>query len=174
MTRYGIVPGVALAAILASVVPAWAAAPAEPAYLKTADRAMIRSWLAGHPGYRLTTDADCRCDQRIRDLRTSSGAWPAQRDFHPYFARGDFNRDRHEDIALGVRAVGERGQFRVLILSRYAKPYLSDRFLLGEAIFYGPPRPKPYLLLVGRFETEAGSLEPTRGGGYRYAPSDCC
>jgi hypothetical protein len=135
---------------------------------------MIRSWLAVHPEYRLAIDVDCRCDQHIRELRTGSDGWPAQKDFHPYFARGDFNHDRQEDIALGVRAAGERGQFRVLILSKSAKPYLSDPFLLGDAIFYGPPRAKPHLLLVGGFETEVGSLEPLRDGGYLYEPSDCC
>ena len=62
----------------------------------------------------------------------------------------------------------------MLILSRAANPFLSDPFLLGEAIFYGPPAGTPYRLLVGPFETEVGSFEPLRGGGYRYKPSDCC
>ena len=165
----------ALAAVLVGPEQPRAAAPAEPAYLKPADRSMVRQWLAAHPGYRLATDADCRCDDDIRQMRDPklSGALSAP-DFHPYYARGDFDRDGHQDLALGVHSSGERGQFRVLVLSKVAKPFLSDPFLLGEAIFRSRPGTKPDLLLVGRFETEAGSLEPRRAGGYRYVPSDCC
>ena len=174
MRRYATTLGVALAAALAGLATARGGGPAEPAYLKPADRAMVRQWLAVHPGYRLAIDADCRCDQDIQRTRKPTDGWPVRPDFHPYFARGDFNHDRHEDIALGVHATGERGQFRVLILSKAAKPYLSDPFLFGDAIFYGPSGRKPYLLLVGPFEAEVGSLEPLRSGGYRYEPSDCC
>jgi len=167
--------GVALAVALAGAGPARAAEPAEPAYLKPADRPMVRQWLVAHPGYRLATDADCRCDDDIRRMRDpkESGAW-AERDFHPYIARGDFDRDGRQDLALGVHSAGERGQFRVLVLSKAAKPFLSDPFLLGDAIFRSRSGTKPDLLLVGAFETEVGSLEPRRGGGYRYVPSDCC
>jgi len=161
--------------VASTAAPMEAAVASEPAHLKAADRPMVRQWLAAHPGYRLVTDADCRCDDDLRRMRDpkESGAW-ADRDFHPYFARGDFDRDGLEDLALGVHAAGERGQFRVLVLSKVAKPFLSDPFLLGDAIFRSRPGIKPVLLLVGAFETEVGNLEPRRGGGYRYVPSDCC
>lgn len=177
MSRLTTMLSIALVAALAGAGSTRAAAPAEPAYLKPAERPLIRQWLAAHPGYRLAIDADCRCDDDIRRMRDPklSGAW-AERDFHPYIARGDFDRDGREDLALGVHASGERGQFRVLVLSKAAKPFLSDPFLLGDAIFRSRPGIKPVLLLVGAFETEVGSLEPRRGGGYRYVPADddCC
>jgi hypothetical protein len=167
--------GLALVAAPAGQGMARAAASAEPAYLTPADRPMVRQWLAAHPGYRLLTDDDCRCDDDIRGMRHPkiSGRW-AKPDFHPYYTRGDFDRDGRQDLAVGVHSSGERGQFRVLVLSKVAKPFLSDPFLLGDAIFKSRPGTKPDLLLVGGFETEVGSLEPKRGGGYRYVPSDCC
>jgi hypothetical protein len=164
-------------ALVAGQGAARAAAPAEPAYLTAADRPMVRQWLAAHPGYRLATDTDCRCDDDIHRMRDPklSGTFAEPR-FHPYYARGDFDLDGRQDLALGVHSSGERGQFRVLVLSKTAKPFLSDPFLLGDAIFTDRRGIKYDRLLVGGFETEVGSLEPRRGGGYRFVPpdDDCC
>jgi hypothetical protein len=35
----------------------------------------------------------------------------------------------------------------------------------GQGLFFGPPRPKPYRLLIGGFESEAAILVP-RGRSY--------
>jgi hypothetical protein len=40
----------------------------------------------------------------------------------------------------------------------FVKPGLD---LKGQGLFYGPPRPKPYRLLIGRFEAEGATLSPS-------------
>jgi len=38
-------------------------------------------------------------------------------------------------------------------------------------LFYGPPRPKPYRLLLGPFESDSGGLLIPHGRGYKWDES---
>jgi hypothetical protein len=131
---------------------------------------VLENWFKAHPGYRLATDAYCKCDEDIRNLRSGSGGgWRAVPDYHPYVATGDFNGDGKEDFAVLVLKKSAAGSSFALAVfngplaatnekEAFFEENLPDS---GQALFFGPPRPKPYRLVVGRFESDSGfRLEP--------------
>jgi hypothetical protein len=133
---------------------------------------VLKRWFAQNPGYRLATDQDCHCDSDLVEIRTvSSGAWKADPTYHPYYTTGDFNWDGKEDFAVGVVAAKIPDKFRVVIFHGSFGPkhsaraaFVSELLLLGQGMFYGPPRPMPYMLVVGAFESEGALLKPTPKG----------
>ncbi len=44
----------------------------------------------------------------------------------------------------------------------------SGMDLKYSGLFYGPPRPKPYRLLLGPFESDSGALLIPHGRSYRW------
>jgi len=144
-------------------------------HILNAEQSSVASaWLTDHPEYRLATDRDCACDEDIQTMRAGSGGvWKPFPDYHPYVATGDFNGDGITDFAVVV--ITKRGvhDFALVVFNG---PVDSQRpiaafiglqgNLAGAGLFYGPPRPKPYRLVVGRFESEGVVLQP-RGKTYR-------
>ena len=156
-------------------LPALVAKPATlPAYVEPTARAVILRWLSAHPGFHVIDDRDCGCDDDLTTQRRGSGGvWQANTNYHPYYVVGDFNGKDSNDLAIGVRRSSTGARFQVLIINNYrskrADPthvYLSKPFGDGEALFYGPPRPKPYRLLIGGFGSEGQLFIPQRSGGY--------
>lgn len=103
----------------------------------------------------------------------SGGAWKPVPDYHPYIATGDFNGDGIRDFAVAVIDKSTR-KFTVLVFNGpFDHPSVAPSFidpnidLQGRGFFYGSPRPKPYRLVVGRFEAEGALLQP-HGKTYRY------
>jgi hypothetical protein len=129
-----------------------------PDYVPALHRAVIERWLAANHAYRVATDADCKCKDEIAALRAGTrGAWGPQPDFHPYYTSGDFNGDGSEDFAVIFLHTGNAQKSLLAIFNgpfpadRPNRPvYLSRKYALP--LFYGPPRPKPYLLVAGKFE----------------------
>jgi hypothetical protein len=165
----------ALAVLLACgvmfVEPAWGAHELTPKQKEVLD-----FWLQHHKGYRLANDADCDCAADIREMRLgSSGVWKPAPGYHPYVVSGDFNGDGETDFAVVVVKRSKREHtFSLLVFngpfesSDVAPAFLdTDLDLKGSGLFYGPPRPKPYRLVVGRFEAEGEILIP-HGRKYRY------
>src|SRR5689334_19972505 len=68
--------------------------------LTAAQEKVLAAWLSQHSEYRAATDADCECDNDIREMRTRS--YETVPDYHPYRATGDFNGDGVEDFAVIV------------------------------------------------------------------------
>ena len=144
--------------------------------LTEAERAVVDSWLKKHPQYRAATDSDCDCATDIRTIREQGygGKWKAVRDYHPYMATGDFNGDGVEDFAIAVVDRSRKAQkFALLVFngpfdsSDVAPAYLESKVdLRATGMFFGPPRPKPYRLVIGPFESEGYILIP-RGKTYR-------
>jgi hypothetical protein len=99
------------------------------------------------------------------------GVWKARPNYHPYYVVGDFNGDGVPDIAVGVVDQTAPGMFRVAIFNGpFAKhstseaAFLSPPRRLGQGMFFGTPRPKPHMLVVGAFESEDAVLKPTPKG----------
>jgi|SRR5579862_2992587 len=149
-----------------------------PSYVAPRHRHAIAAWLSHHPTYRLAVDADCSCADDIAHVRAgNSPEWPPLPDYHPYYTVGDFRGDGAEDVAVGVISPQHRDKFRVLIIhgaptkGRSAQTFLSEELDLRQGLFYGAPRPKPWRLLVGPFESDGVTLEPTPGG-YKFSNED--
>lgn len=147
-----------------------------PEYIAPAQQAVLRAWLSTHPEYRVALDKDCNCADDIASMRKGSGGvWKARPHYHPYYAEGDFNGDKKTDFAVVLIKSSDNGKhFLTIFNGPYAigsqPAYLSA---VGGALFFGAPRPKPYRLLVGEFESEGAILEP-KGATYELVGGDCC
>jgi hypothetical protein len=136
---------------------------------------LVAAWLASHPEYRAATDADCGCEDDISQMRAGyGGIWKPMPDYHPYVVTGDFNNDGATDFAIVLIDRGKpAGQYAVLIFSGPLRvPDQRPAFfkagldLKYHGFFYGPPRKKPYRLVLGRFEAE-GEIFVPEGGTYK-------
>lgn len=145
---------------------------------------VVDSWLQGHPGFRVAVESDCGdCNEQIQSLRRGmGGVWKAVPNYQPYSVVGDFNGDGQKDLGIVVMTpVSASKRFQILIFNgpflgiETHKPAFVSEFLdlTGQGLFYGPPRPKPYRLLVGAFESEGMRLIP-KGKGYVWdtSPND--
>jgi hypothetical protein len=100
-------------------------------------------------------------------------------DYHPYVANGDFNGDGVEDFAVVlVDRTKQQKNFTLIVFNRpFKAEILSPAFmesgmdLQNTGLFYGLPRPKPYRLLLGRFESDSGALLIPHGRGYKWDDS---
>jgi hypothetical protein len=161
-----------LTACLFIVAPVWSSHT-----LTEMQRKVVTNWLEQHHEYRLATDEDCDCAEDIKNMRTGySGNSKPVPDYHPYSVVGDFNGDGVEDFAVAV--IDDAKKEKNFDLLVFNGPFKQDTILpaftasgldlQSVGLFYGPPRPKPYRLLVGRFETDSGSLIVPHGRGYRW------
>jgi hypothetical protein len=134
--------------------------------LSVAQERVLARWLASNPGHRLATVEDCNCSADLEAFRAGQGGpWTPARDYQPYAATGDFNGDGRSDFAVVVRHRDEvTAAWTLLVFNggEGAKPAFSDKSLDFSrlALFFGPPRPKPYRLVVGAFESHGATLEP--------------
>ncbi len=135
------------------------------AHLRPQHREVVEGWLARRPDLRLATVADCLNKDGLAATRQQFA-----RDHHPYYAVGDFNRDRREDFAVAlVNKRKRKNKFAVAIynghVSRDSVPAffeedwdLSDGGLFGgrDGVTAGPfesdncvilrPRAKRYIV----------------------------
>jgi hypothetical protein len=102
------------------------------------------------------------------------GEWTPVPNYHPYIVIGDFNSDGIEDFAVGVVSRSKPNDFTLLVFngpiesSNLAPAFVGSGLdLRHSGLFYGPPRPKPYRLLMGHFESEGTILVP-HGRTYQY------
>jgi uncharacterized protein len=136
------------------------------------DRATVSQWLQSHPEYRLAVDEDCACADDIGRVRAGAGdGWPPNPSYHAFYVTGDFANDGAVDVAAGVIKFANPKELQILILhgenarGEHRQDFLSESFpLKGNALFFGAPRPKPWVLLVGGFESEGAMFEPTSTG----------
>jgi len=160
-----------LTACLVLTVPAWGGHT-----LAAQEQRVLKTWLDRHPEYRLATDEDCECADDIKQIRAGyGGAWKPVPDYHPYTATGDFNGDGVEDFAVVLIAPSKPEKNFALVV--FNGPFKSDATspafmqsgleLSYSGLSYGPPRPKPYRLLLGRFESDSGALLIPHGRGYK-------
>jgi hypothetical protein len=161
--------------LMASVmlaVPAWSGHTLSPE-----EHQVLRDWLGRHPKYRPAKDKDCDCAGNIEEMRQGKGGdWKPVRDYHPYVATGDFNGDGVEDFAVVLIDGSKQGKNFALIVFNgpFRSETLSPAFIESGmdlkyiGLFYGPPRPKPYRLLLGPFESDSGGLLVPHGRGYQW------
>jgi hypothetical protein len=144
--------------------------------LTTQEQRILAAWLSRNPHFRLAVDADCVCSEDIRQTKAGSGGvWQPIPGYHPYVATGDFNADGVPDFAVAViDRTKTNHQFAILVFNG---PFDSDAVepafvasgldLRYMGLFFGPPRPKPYRLIVGRFGTDNTSTLVPQGETYK-------
>ncbi len=142
------------------------------------EQRVLQNWLVKHPEYRIATDKDCDCADDIKRMKAGYGGdWKPVPDYCPYAATGDFNGDGVEDFAVVViDRSKQENKFVLLVFNGPFKPETdSPAFMKAglnlkyQGLFYGPPRPKPYRLLVGAFESDSGSILVPHGRSYRFS-----
>ena len=145
--------------------------------LNVQEQGVLKGWLTHHAEYRLATDEDCDCADDIKQMKSGyGGLMKSVPDYHPYVATGDFNGDGVEDFAvvLADRSKQEKNFALIVFNGPFKSETVSPTFmqrgmdLKYSGLFYGPPRPKPYRLLLGPFESDSGALLIPRGRSYRW------
>jgi hypothetical protein len=129
-----------------------------PDYVKPPYREVVQAWLTGHPAYRLATIDDCQCDEDVDDLRVGGGAWKPEPNYQPYYASGDFNRDRLPDVAFV--ALPSHADKKALIVVVLGAKVASEVEVLEipqptASMMYRGLFVRPAGLLVGAFGSEA-------------------
>ena len=165
---------IVLFAILMLVNGASAQQKTLPAYISAKHQQVLQRWLKREPELRVATDDDCgRCGDDIGNQKKISG-----RDYHPYYAVGDFNGDGREDFAVALIEIEESGEramqkfvvavFNAPFSSRRAEPsFMKDNLNLRDGgMFFGPPKSKPFRLSIGLFANDSGLTLIPRGRRY--------
>jgi hypothetical protein len=156
---------------LVLITPAWGGHT-----LTSQEQKFLGVWLARHPDFRVATDSDCDCAEDIQQMKKGyGGGWPAVPDYHPYVATGDFNSDGVRDFAVVVIDGSKSAQNFVLLVfngpfdSRAATPAFvaSGLDLRYQGLSFGPPRPKPYRLVMGWFESDNTAILVPHGRTYK-------
>jgi hypothetical protein len=141
---------------------------------------LVDMWLRANPSYRIAHEKDCGdCAEDINGVRKGNGGpWKPKPQYDPYYTVGDFNGDGRDDFAIALVNIQEADrQFVVLIFngpfstsSGRSPSFISSPLdLKGAGMFFGPPRPRPYRLVIGGFGSEGCLVVPVRSS---YT-SDC-
>ena len=167
---------ITLLAMFISLAPASPHAYGQQApasYLRPEHREIVQRWLSSRSGLRLATEADCKNKEGLAITREAEG-----RNYHPYYAVGDFNGDGKEDFAVAfVKTRKSKWPFTVAIfngpLARNSVPaFTTDDDLRSGGIFYKPKaKPREGRLIVGVFESDDCVI--LRPRGKTYVIKDC-
>ncbi|HUZ47102.1 MAG TPA: hypothetical protein VMW54_10745 [Terriglobia bacterium] len=142
-------------------------------------QAVLHAWLTRHKSYRLATDADCDCEDDISQMKSGyGGVWPKVKDYQPYIATGDFRGNGIMDFAVAVIDLSAtKDRFTLLVFDGpFHRVDTPPVFVQGgldltyQGFSYGPPRPKPFRLVVGPFESDNTCILSPQGPTYRL---DC-
>ena len=124
-------------------------------YLRPEHREIVEHWLARRPGLRLATDGDTNQDG-LAQTRKEKG-----KNYHPYYAVGDFNGDGKEDFAVAFKKKRKsKLPFTVAIFNgplagNSVPAFTTDDDLRSGGLFYNSKaKPREGRLIVGVFESD--------------------
>jgi hypothetical protein len=117
---------------LAIVALSVAANPLSAQIVSTADlrpqhRGTLERWLEGKLMLKLATESDCRNREGLKASRQEYG-----RNYQPYYAVGDFNRDGQQDFAVAL--VNQQKRSRIFAIAIFNGPF-NQRRLNSPAFF---------------------------------------
>lgn len=160
-------------ACLVLVAPAWSGHT-----LTAQEQNVLKHWLAGHTKYRIAKDNDCDCAGDIQQMKAGYGGLVKPvRDYHPFIATGDFNGDGVRDFAVVLldRSKEEKNFALLVFNGPFDSETVTPAFMQSgldlkySGLSYGPPRPKPYRLVLGPFESDSGVLLIPDGRSYKLS-----
>ena len=161
---------------------ALATAPCCSHQLDTAGTKVVSDWLRLQPNLRMAVETDSECVDGIEKVRRGApgSTWDPVPDYHPYRVAADFNRDGQRDVAVVVvDAFGDAPRFELVVFNGPVQPGAMPSFraevgagVACGGLFIGPPRPEPFELLVGRFESDNNVALVPDGEGYRFEGGD--
>ncbi len=134
--------------------------------LRPKHKAILENWLTQRKNLRVATEADCNCQDDLEQMRRGyGGKWKSIPNYQPYYAVGDFNGDGAEDFAAAlINGTKQARQFAIVIFNGPFKPsnhpalFEEGMELRGKGFAFGAPRPKPYRLILGPFESDNSLL----------------
>ena len=138
-------------------------------YLRPEHKVIVEEWLKVRPDLRLATDADNINKDGLAVTRKERG-----KNYHPYYAVGEFNGDGKEDFAVAfVKKRKSKWPFVFAIfngpLTKGAKPSysLDDADLADGGIMYSAKGSvRQGRLLFGTFESDNCVIVRPRGRSY--------
>lgn len=138
------------------------------AHLSPQHREAVERWLAGKPNLRLATVADCLNKDGLAATRKQFG-----KGYHPYYAVGDFNRDKRNDFAVAlVDKRKKKNKFAVAIFNgRVGKDSVPAFFEEGWDLSDGGLSDGGGGVMAGPFESDNCVI--LRPRGKRYIVKDC-
>lgn len=159
--------------VLFTASPARAQGKTAPPFVKAAHRDVIAKWLASKPsltGLRVATDRDCRNRWGLAEERKEN------KHYQPYYAVGDFNRDRNEDFA--VVFVNDRKRRNKFSMAIFNGPFTSTSvpaYFVGNSdlsmVGFSWQQGEQNYLLQGEFQSDVCWIFKPRGKTYRL--EDC-
>jgi hypothetical protein len=139
-----------------------------PSYLRPQHKEVVEEWLKLRPDLRLATEADNINKDGLAFTRKERG-----KNYHPYYAVGDFNGDGKEDFAVAfVKKKKSKWPFVFAIfngpLTKGRKPsYATDADLADGGIMYSAKgSARQGRLLFGTFESDNCVIVRPRGRSY--------
>jgi len=141
-------------------------------HLRPEHMEVVKRWLAASPrraNLRVATERDCRNREGLTEYRKQEG-----KNYNPYYAVGNFNRDGKEDFAVAF--VNDRKRQRKFSLAIFNGPlsnnsvpaYIDENVDLSVmGFFYGG---KGGDLLLGEFESDYCVILRPRGKTYKGQP----
>jgi hypothetical protein len=145
--------------------------------LQPQEQKVLERWLQKYPDLRVATEADCDCVESIQRMKAGSGGvWKPVPDYNPYVATGDFNGDGVRDFAVVVVIKSKtKDNFTLAVFNgpvaeKSDAPafYQPNLDLRHQGLFFGLPRPKPYRLVVGPFESDNARILVPKGTSYDW------
>ncbi len=133
-------------------------------------RATLERWLEGKPRLRVATETDCRNREGLKASRQEYG-----RNYQPYYAVGDFNRDGQQDFAVAL--VNPQKRSRIFAIAIFNGPFGQRRssapafFREGIDLSDGGIVWSRSRLVVGVFQSDDCAI--LRSSGRTYVMKSC-
>ena len=152
--------------MLAITATMHAAQVASQPYLSAQHRAVVQQWLKTKPTLRLATEGDCVNTEGLVATRQENG-----RNYQPYYAVGDFNRDGREDFAVALINEGKRSRrFAIAIFNgpfKTGRPTAPNFFTEGADLSDGGLVVlSGHRLVAGAFQSDDCVVLRPRGKSY--------
>lgn len=137
-------------------------------HIRSEHRAVLQAWLAHQTNLRPALEHDCADREGLAAMRRERG-----RQYHPYYAVGDFNDDGREDFAVTLINKSEPSQVSIVVFNgpvekNTSPAFISNDFELSDAGLWVGCVERGQRLIAGPFESDECVVLQPRSKGYRW------